>query len=600
MWKEMQTIREQTATCQKHLIAMCSPILGMTKELGKIYAQGYGNPKLLYACEVYSCHMSEEGIKKVDQTHRSLLRMVTGVTTATDVTDLYLEADTWPLSYEIRRLQANTWERLMRSDFQWTRGTKGGNQRLVKEFMTPPSERAISIIKESCAQKGVDMDSMIREPIVIYNDIPPWGLEAMGNITIQLFVEKGTKKGSLTKEEQKRKTELAISQLGPLDMDGWTDGSVKQNQGSAAAFLLFQDENVIASGKVATGWLGCSYTAERVALRELLRAIRDKLRTLERRCDKVLHIGAFVDCQSLLSTLLKGPLHQTDPVIIDIWKLLLEIGGELRTKVSLQHVFSHCGVVRNEMVDQEADMAVNETTMITQKQVPVAYRDIKAAIKEFLKEKWKKEVEKQQAKGTFRTKHYGVLPREDLGLTRADQALMSKIRTGYVPRIGRFERKLQPTMAESCRLCVPGDHHAGTTTSAEKYTRTCPKCQKEFPRRDTMVRHHKSKHPGEPDITLKHKCHLCIFGTAHRTKLRAHYKEKHKMEPPPIPPPIRDPSTGVTESLEHLLVCPASIAQDARKGLDLKFTDKLGDVLQTDLLTFVKRLGAIFDTKGIG
>jgi hypothetical protein len=56
-----------------------------------------------------------------------------------------------------------------------------------------------------------------------------------------------------------------------------------------------------------------------------------------------------------------GPLaHGIEHDIQTIWNLLRDLRG-LTTYVAFQHVYSHCGITRNERVDRAADAGAKDT-----------------------------------------------------------------------------------------------------------------------------------------------------------------------------------------------------------------------------------------------
>ena len=77
------------------------------------------------------------------------------------------------------------------------------------------------------------------------------------------------------------------------------------------------------------------------------------------------------DSQSMLSCLHQGALRQNSEVGAGIWRSLLYLlERNYCSKIVFQFVYSHCGVVKNEMVDRAADRALIFDGVQTKSEAP--------------------------------------------------------------------------------------------------------------------------------------------------------------------------------------------------------------------------------------
>jgi ribonuclease HI len=407
----------------------------------------------------------------------------------------------------------------------------------------------------------------------------------------------GSEKDDLEIEEQKAATLKALAMHGTFDIEIWTDGSAMQDLGrSGAAYCIYSGERKIGEGKSAAGALACSYTAERIALREALKSL---LRTLTIDTDWIgrkIRVLIAPDCQSMLMSLLSGPLAQQDCVLMECWHILLEICKfkHVDVDVIMQHVYSHCGIERNEEVDALAE----EASELPQIGVPTALRDAKALIKKHLKGKWSAEL---LATDSHRVAHFGVKPPPvaEFDKDRRKQVLAARIRTGQSDILGTLVRKIQPLMPMSCRLCSKEDHvvyaklMADLATAEKGYIkhstepRKCPKCDTTLSNKNKCLRHINTVHRLELD-TMKIPCPVgnCTEFFYLQEEVDAHCRATHRviqgerLE--------RCASTrrgeGEVETHLHLLRCNSKEAVHARKDLKVyQIIRKMGEI-PTDLL----------------
>ena len=93
----------------------------------------------------------------------------------------------------------------------------------------------------------------------------------------------------------------------------------------------------------------------------------------------------ITDSLSMLTSLAAGPLRQTSYVGGSIWKnLLLLLDNNCCKSIVFQFVYSHCGVIRNEMADKEADESLKRIENF-QDYAPIHIDAVKADVKSQLK-----------------------------------------------------------------------------------------------------------------------------------------------------------------------------------------------------------------------
>jgi hypothetical protein len=149
------------------------------------------------------------------------------------------------------------------------------------------------------------------------------------------------------------------------------------------------------------------------------------------------------DSQSSLSPLKVGPLNQDCALNVEVWNLLYTL-LELRFDITFQFVYSHCGTVRNDAADAFVDRSL-PSLCESQSDASIPYAAIKSEIK-------------CKAKSTFKESLGPLLHPVNLKtmkqLSRSDQALAARLRTGQHPKIGKMHWKyLKLSEGSMCRCC---------------------------------------------------------------------------------------------------------------------------------------------------
>ena len=135
---------------------------------------------------------------------------------------------------------------------------------------------------------------------------------------------------------------------------------------------------------------------------------------------------------------------------------------------------AHCGIPGNELADNVAKTATTEI----QQGVPWSYDTAKSRIKAYYKA-WNIEHERSKSIYANTIKH-----EEEAKMSREDQVLLTRLRTGHCPVFRDYRKKIDQTAEALCRKCGDEDEsplHVITKCPAIQYKRlelfgsyTCP------------------------------------------------------------------------------------------------------------------------------
>ena len=256
-----------------------------------------------------------------------------------------------------------------------------------------------AIIADVCQQYRIPINHA-RVPILGHSRFAPWNTAATSRISVRPSLIRAVKKTDYEnhsdpeealKQAKHAATRETLDSLGLFDYELWTDGSVRGPRSasvarypvdapylpgqfrSGGAAILYQGDERIAQAHEAAGTMACSYRSECVAMRAGLKlGFIDHLRNAS--------LLICTDSQSLLAALAQGPILQTGDIENEIWDTLLQLGSR-NVRVTLQFVYGHCGIARNDEVDVEAD----EAAELPQDDVPVWMTDFMAATKRLVR-----------------------------------------------------------------------------------------------------------------------------------------------------------------------------------------------------------------------
>ena len=151
------------------------------------------------------------------------------------------------------------------------------------------------------------------------------------------------------------------------------------NSGGAAILfqnLIFERTNSKTFAHEAAGPVACSFRAENVGLRAGLKLC------LADPAMKKCRLLICTDSLSQLDALARGPILQTDDTANELWHLLLQLAAR-EVDITMQFIYSHCGLERNELVDKEAKTA----SELPQADAPVWLPDLMSAVRRHVKSK---------------------------------------------------------------------------------------------------------------------------------------------------------------------------------------------------------------------
>jgi ribonuclease HI len=261
-----------------------------------------------------------------------------------------------------------------------------------------------------------------------------------------------------------------ITSVGAHDLLVATDGGVTNGRAYGGA-ILYTSAGVELSRRAASaGPLACSYSAEIVGFRLGLALLEELCSDLPSASPR--RIILLSDSQSLLSTLERGPLRQRSWATASLWEHMtrLTVTG---CCLSLIFVFAHVGTPANEAVDAMITAILDAPPPPNDPHAPLWHVDESRS-------RWTlfaaRSETSQRAAAPFRT---SLLPADapwfaplarTASLTRADERLLSQLRTGVCPLLPGWRH--EAPMA--CLLCDEADAYRRDGGAAVAHCFACP------------------------------------------------------------------------------------------------------------------------------
>jgi ribonuclease HI len=301
----------------------------------------------------------------------------------------------------------------------------------------------------------------------------------------------------------------------------WTDGSctqqntkpgfnpLRQRSGGAAILYCKRSTQPVDCATVACGRFACPYTCEAHAMRSGLQATLQHLRRLRRHTRRRKRLLICTDSQSLIQALNAGQIRQQNAVVAEITQMFIEI-ARLGVSVTVQHVYSHCGLPRNDAVDALAKRAAR---IPDQMSPAVWHSDFVAATARLVD---KQRHDKYVAAASDRAQVLGTATASRFSgsdtLSRAESTLLAQLRTNECPRLGRLAHRLGISMVTSCRWCCDAEHAAAPAPIAKCITGDsssgrvkCLVCSNDYASKRNACLHMMAQHSDLPDFSSDEK-----------------------------------------------------------------------------------------------
>ncbi len=289
---------------------------------------------------------------------------------------------------------------------------------------------------------------------------PPWMQLVPANLEFIIKVAGTARSEPSMKRFEALKKALSDSEV-EYDFQLWTDGSVCNSQGKAAALLfegsveltvvrpgfckggkrLRRHVEPVRSITISTGSTTSSTMAELQGLAAGLKLLKE-LPTL-----KNANILVATDSQAGLMSLRRGQAYCFNAILQELWTLLWIICSEANL-VTLIHTPGHAGVYPNELADLTAQKVPDPDTPAP----CVALDDLKNILKRRQTLKWRSE----RVMPSHRSRLFGDKPVANKGvtLTRHEEVLLSQLRTGECRYFGPWLRRTGiVSKGTPCRWC---------------------------------------------------------------------------------------------------------------------------------------------------
>ena len=411
--------------------------------------------------------LSETRKQQIEVIQNKAARLMTGCARSTDIESLLLEANLLPMSiqYDIQAtIAAEKCRRMPDNDPLFKTSTKAtphvrlkrgtetwqhSSDRVLKTLNCCPErknrnggvKRMTRLEREMCAA-----DLRKREKLLLFSSVPPWDTKNAEKVIFHTHLLKPWKKKDCV-ELRKKATKDTLEALGEFDMEMWTDGSVENKVGAGAAILFGKDIlKPLDEAMAPSGYLSSSYRSELAAIQVGVSRLVSSQKQIS---GKSLLI--CTDSQSLVAAIGFGPISQRATLESNIWKqLLLLIDERKLSRIVVQFVSSHCGVVRNELADKLAGEALLKLSS-KQKDAPIPMMAVKAMVKSGMRKHFQENLNSDRNRYRSSGEQFTNLIASSK-LSRAEEVLLAQLRTGECRVMGVLRSRLG-IGGVSCRWC---------------------------------------------------------------------------------------------------------------------------------------------------
>jgi len=434
----------------------------------------YIRSKLLYGSPAFQSLLSNGRKDLLNILERKCLRLITGCARSSPSEDLYFESNLLPLQdqYSLAdAIAAEKYRRFPDSDPMSelalahcdSRSRLKGPRRLawsqksdavLRSFgMTPARKNRNGKI----SSRHVDFS---REPLLFFSAVAPWKTGNVNKVILHSELLHSYPQDAEATLKRARAQET-IAELGNFDAQLWTDGTCDPStRAGLGAWELYGfgsgGRRGVMRGSAAAGLWCSSYRSEGIGLKSGLDAVLQLHMAGTNLREKTILV--CTDSQSQVKALETGPLLVGEVLQDNIWKTLVDLVSDSvgLAKIVIQWIPGHCGLARNESVDRYAEQCFNTAAIqAVQQSQPIPLSGVVALLKCKARAAWL-----SRGCSEVRTRLIGpVVPSQKLssGLSRADETLLSQLRTGHHRSAGPLWRHLEPNRARTCRWCQAAD-----------------------------------------------------------------------------------------------------------------------------------------------
>jgi len=244
---------------------------------------------------------------------------------------------------------------------------------------------------------------------------------------------------------------MALSRLPPTDVELWTDGSAIPGVGAGAGFVIYINSQLHVSEAHPASLESSDFRAESVTMSlgvTALTALKDSY--------SYSSIRIFTDCQTLISTLSRGPARQPDSACTSIWIHLSSISKI--TSIHVQWIPAHVGIPGNTL----ADFKAKQGSTLPQTSVPIDLSTAKVLIRRTDQEEFHARYIRDPHSATHRTLtgETNLQAHWRFGWTRSQCVTVAQLRTGHCPLLASYLHRIGRQQSPVCPHCGGDDETA--------------------------------------------------------------------------------------------------------------------------------------------
>ena len=398
---------------------------------------------LHYCGAAWQPWLAKSNVAILERVQNRALRILTGQLADTPLECLRTEAELTSFETQIRRNCIVAWERSARF--------RASNPR--HKLFTSPIEHKwkrssfSTLAQAECARIG--LDQLPRERFAP-KKAPPWNWDREPTWTVDTRLNGGSDK-SCDQRTLLTDTVDTIAAAGEVEITIYTDGSAERgykNGGSAAVVTSgpATDPVKITSITRKGRRLTSSYETEVTAMLLAVGWIKNRENQ-----------GPFIICTDSQSTLiaLQSPGLSDGSDLAETRRIL----NSLNTRVSLQWVTSHIGLIGNEWADVEADAVAASDEEPAATDGGITFQTAKAFTK---RETMDPAISHERTKAVFNGK------RDPVSLSRKDSVLLAQLRSGHCHKLAAYRNIVDADSSATCPHCQ------GAPETLEHWLQECP------------------------------------------------------------------------------------------------------------------------------